>query len=207
MVNSCRVTILEPTVFEIEKVKGSRFIGYAYPLSLLSNMEQRVQELWQSHPEARHICWAYRGAQRDLIRTVDDGEPSGTAGRPILTVIEGRGFEGVGVAVVRYFGGTKLGTGGLARAYSAAAQAVLNESTEKQLLLRRVLTFNIHYSYEGSLMYLLEQNQAIIQAKQYTDQVKITAIILTEKVDTIVHTVTESTAGKAHIIHSSDEWS
>ena len=202
-----RLTIAQETTFEIDKIKGSRFIAYAYPLSHVSFMEEKVEQLWLKYPDARHICWAYRGAHPDHFRIVDDGEPSGTAGKPILTVLEGRGLESIGVAVIRYFGGTKLGTGGLARAYSSATQAVIKNCQEKHLRLRTTLTFHIHYSFEASLLYLLEQHEAVIKDRQYTDQVKVTAVILNEYTDTIKGIVVEKTSGQATIHQSVSDWS
>lgn len=201
-----RMTIAQETTFEIDKIKGSRFIAYAYPLSAVSFMEQEVAKLWNTYPAARHICWAYRGAHQDQVRTVDDGEPSGTAGKPILSVIEGRDLESVGVAVVRYFGGTKLGTGGLARAYSSATQAVLKACQKKYLRLRSRLTFRIHYSFEASLLYLLEQHEAMIKDKQYTDHVTITAIVLSEYVEIIKSIMIDKTSGHVIIHQSAGQW-
>ena len=158
-----------------------------------------VKKLWEEHPDACHVCLSYRGSTSNLIRAVDDGEPSGTAGKPILKVIEGRGLEGVGVAIVRYFGGTKLGTGGLARAYSTATQAVLEVCEEKYLKLRCNLTITIPYSFEGSLLYLLEQQKAQIIDRNYTDIVSITATLLVEHSSFVCNEIIERTSGKGVI--------
>ena len=201
-----RVTISQVKNTEIEKIKGSRFLGFAYPLVSIEDMEMTVKKLWEEHPGACHICWAYRGSSPNLIRAVDDGEPSGTAGKPILKVIEGRGLEGVGVAIVRYFGGTKLGTGGLARAYSNATQAVLEKCEEKYLKLRCSLTITIPYSFEGSLLYLLEQQKAQITDRNYTDTVKITATLLEECSSFVCNEIIERTSGKGIIKKSESFW-
>ncbi len=202
-----RLTIAQALTIEIDKIKGSRFIATAFPVAQRAQMEERVKALWLDHSEACHICWAYRGAHTDDIRTVDDGEPSGTAGRPILNIIEGRGLESIGVAVVRYFGGTKLGTGGLARAYSAAAQAVLSEAEQVHLQLRCVVSFEISYSFEGSLLYLLEQREAVVEERLYTTGVKIIATLLYEGVEEIIREVNERTAGQAKIDLGEPHWS
>ena len=201
-----RITILQAQNTEIDKIKGSRFIAFAYPFSCIEDMEEAVKSLWLKHPEACHVCWAYRGSNPNMIRVVDDGEPSGTAGRPILTVIEGKCFEGVGVAVVRYFGGMKLGTGGLARAYSTATQAVLAECTEKYLRLCCDLSIEVHYSFEGSLLYLLGQEEALIIGREYSDKVKITATLLCLRVKRVKDDVFERTSGQAKIICSEKYW-
>ena len=201
-----RLTIDQEGVHEIDKIKGSRFIAYAFAVSNIENMSQKVEALWNRYPDARHICWAYRGGDPDQIRMVDDGEPSGTAGKPILTVIEGRGLESVGVAVVRYFGGTKLGTGGLARAYSQATQEILNLVGERVLQLCCRIDFQVHYSFESTLSYLLEQIDAEIREKQYTQEVKMSAVILTEQAERLCEAVTERTSGKAVISKFEDYW-
>ena len=201
-----RITISQAEELEIDKIKGSRFIAFAYPLASIEDMEESVKSLWLKHPEACHICWAYRGSNPNTIRSVDDGEPSGTAGKPILNVIEGKRLEGVGVAVVRYFGGTKLGTGGLARAYSTASQAVLAECTEKYLQLCCDLSIEIHYSFEGSLLYLLGQQEALIIDREYSDKVRVTATVLRGRAQRIKDEVCERTSGQAKMIQSEDYW-
>ena len=202
-----RYTLGGEQIVEIEKVKGSRFIGIAGPISSSKQMEERVIALWREYPEARHVCWAYRGAEQDIIRLVDDGEPSGTAARPILTVINGLGLENVGVAVVRYFGGTKLGTGGLARAYSSAAQAVLAEANRVTLKLRCSVEFNVEYSFEASLVYLLRQREAQILETRYAERVTVFATLLAEHVEPLIAEVTERTAGRAVIKREPLVWS
>ena len=119
------------TLFEIEKVKGSRFIGLAAPASSPAVVTDFLRATMAEYPDARHWCHGARlyAPGRDVdARSSDDGEPSGTAGRPIVAAIQGADLVDTAVVVVRYFGGTKLGTGGLIRAYGAAAQAVLREA-------------------------------------------------------------------------------
>ena len=117
-------TVATRVSHEIPKIKGSRFIATVAPAGSRAAAEAIVEALRDCHPGARHTCFAYRlGAAGDVFRYADDGEPSGTAGRPILRQIEGRGLTAMVVVVTRYFGGTKLGAGGLLRAYAAAAGA------------------------------------------------------------------------------------
>ncbi|RZU98274.1 IMPACT family protein [Spiribacter vilamensis] len=106
-------------------VKRSRFIATAVPAADRDAALAAVDESRCQHPEARHHCWAWQG--RNSAASSDDGEPGGTAGRPILGVIGHKGLVDVVVVVTRYFGGTKLGAGGLVRAYAGAAEAVLSE--------------------------------------------------------------------------------
>jgi uncharacterized YigZ family protein len=110
---------------EIE-VKKSRFIAYLTPVE---ELEERLAQLKKKHKKARHFVWAYRYLEDGVLREKanDDGEPSGTAGRPVLNVLQKRGVLGYAVIVVRYFGGIKLGAGGLVKAYTKAASSLLDE--------------------------------------------------------------------------------
>ena len=105
-------------------IKKSRFIGCVQPMGDRAGAQKVVAALWDQHPGARHVCWALLAGGQSAA--VDDGEPSGTAGRPMLDVLRHQDLEGVLATVVRYFGGVKLGAGGLVRAYTdAVAQALL----------------------------------------------------------------------------------
>lgn len=106
-----------------ETVKGSRFLAFAFPVSTPDAATENVNELRAKYPTATHVCWAYRIGPE--YRFSDDGEPAGTAGAPMYRVLEGSGLDCVLVAVVRYFGGVKLGAGGLVRAYAGAVRALL----------------------------------------------------------------------------------
>ena len=131
-------TVSAPNEHEIDKIKGSRFLGFVCPVQDEEQALQHVEALRKRFYDARHWCWAYRlGRGRDVFRYQDDGEPSGTAGRPILQEIDGRELTDVLVVVVRYFGGTKLGTGGLARAYGDAARATLGSAEIQEIRIDR----------------------------------------------------------------------
>lgn len=119
------ITLAGPASAELLE-KKSRFIGYAAPVTDEAAALAFLQEIRSRHRDATHNCYAYQAGENDQFqRSSDDGEPSGTAGRPILEVIRGRGLKNTVVVVTRYFGGILLGTGGLVRAYSAAAKAAL----------------------------------------------------------------------------------
>lgn len=112
---------------EIE-IKKSKFIGYVYKVDSLSNAKSLILKLKKEHKKATHICYAYKIVGDEYAeKAFDDGEPSGTAGKPILNVINKKKLSNVLVVVVRYFGGIKLGAGGLIRAYSKTAASVLND--------------------------------------------------------------------------------
>jgi uncharacterized YigZ family protein len=115
------------------KEKGSKFLGYAFPISDEAQFKEELARIKQEHHQARHHCYAYAlNKDASLYRTSDDGEPNGTAGKPILAPLSGRDLTFSAVVVVRYFGGTKLGKGGLVRAYGTAARDAIDASTIKK---------------------------------------------------------------------------
>ena len=130
-------------------IKKSRFIGCVQPMADRASAQAHVDALWQQHPGATHICWALMAGGHSAA--VDDGEPGGTAGRPMLEVLRHHDLEGVQATVVRYFGGVKLGAGGLVRAYTdAIAQALL---VADKVPLQRLATLQclVPYALEGLL--------------------------------------------------------
>ena len=130
-------------------IKKSRFIGCVQPMADRASAQATVDALWKQHPGAAHICWALLAGGQSAA--VDDGEPGGTAGRPMLDVLRHQDLEGVLATVVRYFGGVKLGAGGLVRAYTdTIAQALLRAP---KVTLQRMKTLQCHvpYALEGLL--------------------------------------------------------
>lgn len=130
-------------------IQKSRFIGCVEPVPDRAAAQARVAELWAEHPTATHVCWALLAGGQSAA--VDDGEPSGTAGRPMLEVLRRQQLEGVLATVVRYFGGVKLGAGGLVRAYTdTVAQALLKAEKVPLQRLQR-LRCSVPYALEGLL--------------------------------------------------------
>lgn len=126
--------------------RGSRFIGYAFECDSTSTFKTKLDVIRKEHHQARHFCYAYMiGEDRSVYRSNDDGEPNGTAGKPILAQILGRDMTNVGVVVVRYFGGTKLGKGGLVRAYgNAAKDAIMNAvHVDRRIMTERQIQVSI----------------------------------------------------------------
>lgn len=111
------------------EINKSKFISYVYPISSEDDVKKLIDGLWKEYPDATHICYAYTLSCPRCERAVDDGEPSGTAGKPMLELIKKRGFENILLVVIRYFGGIKLGAGGLVRAYTNAGVLVLDNAT------------------------------------------------------------------------------
>ncbi len=143
--------------------RGSKFFGFAYPVRDVEEVKERVKALKKEHPKAVHYCFAFRiGTDGTLYRANDDGEPSGSAGKPILGQIDSAGLTDVLVVVVRYFGGSLLGVPGLINAYkTATAQALAQaEIVERWIEERVTLTFD--YPAMNEVMHLLKQSEATI---------------------------------------------
>lgn len=130
-------------------IKKSRFIGCVQPMSDRASAQAYVEALWKEHPAAAHICWALLAGGQSAA--VDDGEPSGTAGRPMLDVLRHQDLEGVLATVVRYFGGVKLGAGGLVRAYTDTIAQALLTAPKVQLQRMQTLQCVVPYALEGLL--------------------------------------------------------
>ncbi|MCH2100855.1 MAG: YigZ family protein [Planctomycetes bacterium] len=127
--------------------RGSRFFAWVFPASDEAVFQARLEELKIEHVKARHHCWAWRLGS--AYRFSDDGEPGGTAGRPMLRVLEGSGLHDLAAICVRYFGGVKLGTGGLARAYSGATARALAEVGCRAEVLRSALDLRLGFAEFG----------------------------------------------------------
>jgi uncharacterized YigZ family protein len=140
------------------EIKRSKFIAYAINATDREQADAFVKHLKNTNPRANHVCWAYiAGSPETTERSMsDDGEPSGTAGMPMLKVLQYSGLGDVAVAVVRYFGGTKLGTGGLQRAYSDAVVQVLEDLQLTLKVNRLQLRIEYAYSFQGAISRLLQ---------------------------------------------------
>ena len=150
------------------KEKGSKFIAYAVPCETEDEAKIHLEEWRKQHHQARHVCYAYRfGISGDVYRANDDGEPSNSAGQPILGQILSFELTNILIGVVRYFGGTKLGVGGLITAYKTAAKEALEAATiiEKEVLLH--LNFEFTYEEMPSIMSILKQANTTIKTQQF----------------------------------------
>lgn len=185
--------------------KKSRFIAHVQPVSSEEEAAAFIGRIKKQYWDARHNCHAYViGPNREVTRCSDDGEPSGTAGRPMLDVLLGNGLYDTAVVVTRYFGGTLLGTGGLVRAYSAAvreglAHAVIIEEQEGS-----VYQIQADYQGLGKIQYMAgEQGFQILQA-DYAEAVRLEILLPREKVKGFLEGVTEATGGRAGITKLKD---
>lgn len=165
----------EQAVAEIE-VKKSRFIAYAKGIKERTEGMAWLEELKAAYPDARHHCWAYLIGNPKCAANAgmgDDGEPSGTAGKPILNVLNHKNVGDVMVVVVRYFGGIKLGAGGLTRAYGQAAQAVMEILPTEQQIEMDTVSLVCNFSLEQSVRHWVSLFQGEVMAVDYSHQVSI----------------------------------
>lgn len=168
---------------EIE-IKKSRFIAYAKGIASREEGMRWLAELKIQYPDARHHCWAYLLGNPSCASNAgmgDDGEPSGTAGKPILNVLQHKGVGDIMIVVVRYFGGVKLGAGGLTRAYGQAAQAVMEILPTQQQLAMDTLQITCDFSQEQQIRHLLSQLEGSLEAVDYQQRVTMKVNIVSEK--------------------------
>lgn len=143
--------------------KMSRFLGFAIPIANPEEAKNIVKDYQNKYHDARHVCWAYMsGEQRTDWQLNDNGEPSGTAGKPILGQINSRGLTDVLVIVVRYFGGIKLGTSGLIQAYRQAASLALDDAGVKEMVSRRILEVAFPYPAADGVMKIVKKGDIIV---------------------------------------------
>lgn len=151
--------------------KRSKFIAIALPVRTVEEVKARLEELQKQYYDARHVCYAYMlGPGRKDFRANDNGEPSGTAGKPILGQINSRGLTDVLVAVVRYFGGIKLGTGGLVAAYRTAASLALDRAETEVRTVDETVTVAFEYPFMNDVMRIVkEESPDIVEQSYNTD--------------------------------------
>lgn len=180
--------------------KKSRFIANVRPVESEAEAVAFIDEMKKKYWDARHNCSAFViGTKAELTRCSDDGEPSGTAGRPMLEVLLGEGVRNVAVVVTRYFGGVLLGTGGLVRAYSGAVKEGIAASKIGTMRYGVRLKICTDYNGIGRIQYILRQNGLEAEDTVYTDQVELTVLLAAECVPGLKKEITEATAAKAGI--------
>ncbi|MFN7119534.1 MAG: IMPACT family protein [Saprospiraceae bacterium] len=153
------------------KDRGSKFIAYAAPIFTEADCQQYLESMHKLHPKARHHCYAYRlGLDKNNYRANDDGEPSGTAGRPILGQIDSYDVTNVIIVVVRYFGGTLLGTSGLINAYKTSAADALANAEIVERIVEDVYRFTFDYALMSNVMNAVKKLNLDIVKQEFTDQ-------------------------------------
>lgn len=194
---------------EIEtKVKGSRFIGRAFCTDTREQAEHTLADIRKAEYDATHHCFAYiiqpetseevasNPQDRNIFRYSDDGEPSGSAGKPIYDQILGRNLVNALVVVTRYFGGTKLGVGGLVRAYSESASLALDSAGAQRKYQYRQFLLRTDFSHYQPVIQLVHKLAGLVDDSQFSDAVEMTVSIRLSHVDTFAREFTELTHGK-----------
>ena len=190
-----------PATF-VEEIKKSRFITMLAHTDGVEAAKAFVESVRAEHPDARHHCVAWvAGAPNDSqqLGFSDDGEPSGTAGKPILEVIVGRGIHNCLIVVTRYFGGTLLGTGGLVRAYQKSSlDALCNSSIAVRTKGSRI-TVRTDYNSAGKLQYAAQKNEWMLENIIYEADVRLVLAVPEKMCERVIKEITEITSGKAQI--------
>lgn len=194
-------TVYEGGQAEITE-KRSRFITTVKPVNTEEEALEFIESLKKQYWDAAHNCFAYiigNGSKMPLKRCSDDGEPQGTAGRPMLAVLEGESLSDVCVVVTRYFGGVLLGTGGLVRAYSEAVRAGLDASV---MITRRrgvKLRIKVDYTGLGKIQYLLAKREIKTLESRYTEAVELTVLVPEKELAAAEQEITEATSAAAQL--------
>jgi len=180
-------TLKNPVTARLE-IKKSEFIAYAYPVNSREQAMFHVEQLREKHPDARHWCWAYIIGDPDNTTSAgfdDDGEPSGTAGRPILGVLQHKSIGNIIIIVVRYFGGIKLGAGGLTRAYAGSAQAAVDQMILQPYVPMTQIQILADFATEAQCRYVVESLEGTIEDVAYSKQVTLTVTIAEVDIETL----------------------
>jgi uncharacterized YigZ family protein len=189
-------------------VKKSRFIGYAKHTDSWVDAQDYIQQIKEEHPKARHWCFGFRcGSNPVQERSSDDGEPSGTAGAPILNGITGENLSDTVVIVVRYFGGVKLGAGGLIRAYGGAARLVLREAPIAVLIPKSSLRLTVDSVHVGSVYEIVAKINGLVGKEEYSidGSLSVTVTCETERLDQLREGLRDSTRGEVVFLEEEDE--
>ena len=190
-------TLARPARVEIDKIKGSRFIASGFPFAGEQHLADEMRRLREEFSDANHHGYAWREGQR--FRYGDDGEPSGSAGKPILQQIDGRGLDRVAIVVTRIFGGTKLGVGGLIRAYGGAARTLLDHARIVERVPLRVIRVSIPYSLTGALAGVAAAFDLEPVDSTFDEQVRQTFHVTIDRAEAFVAAVGEQTSGRAEL--------
>ena len=181
-------------------VKSSKFISQIHILASREEVKDIVSGLRGLHPGAAHVVWAFAwGRNGDVFGYSDDREPKGTAGRPVYEVLKGSGISNCLVTVVRYFGGTKLGTGGLVRAYTDAAKAVLDNAPVKEHIETAVVRLLVDYSVYERVKQIIGDMEGETAEEEFLERVSILVSIPSAEKDRFSKEIMDCTSGKAGI--------
>ncbi len=195
-------TVLQNPIASTRSEKNSEFLTFLHPVDSREQAMTQVDKYRAQYPDASHVCWAYIiGDTRQPYTQAfsDDGEPSGTAGKPILHVLTERGAGNALAVVVRYFGGVKLGAGGLVRAYSAAVAGAVRQAELSQVIARVALTVVADFSHEVKIRYLVTQYEGVLSEVAYGAKVTVKIQLPANQVPPFTEQLSNETRGEAQI--------
>ncbi|MBN4058141.1 YigZ family protein [Mariprofundus ferrooxydans] len=190
-----------PLVFE-QVINKSRFITHIARASNKDQAKDCISNIKTQYPDARHHCWAFIAGHPTTTVDIgcnDDGEPSGTAGKPILNVLQHRGVGEIVLVVVRYFGGIKLGAGGLVRAYSSSASLAMEKLEVITLVDSKIFTITFDYHLENNIKHLLKTHNITIRKAGYTTRISLCIDVPTTDIESLNTALTNISAGQAQL--------
>ncbi len=186
--------------------RKSRFIGYCRPVSTEEEAIEFINAVRAKHREATHNVYAYILRANNVMRYSDDGEPSGTAGVPVLEVLRKEGLTDTALVVTRYFGGVLLGAGGLVRAYGKSAKLGVDAAVRVEMRPCRVYSVKTDYGLYGRLQYTLTENGYILKDVIFTDAVELKVCVELDRCTAFEKLITETSGGKSAAVPRSEEY-
>lgn len=185
-------TIKEPVENILLKEKGSKFIGFAFPINSETDLKKNLEKIREEHPKATHHCYAFRlGLNGENYRANDDGEPSGSAGLPIYNQLLANDLTNILLIVVRYYGGTKLGVSGLVKVYKESAKLTLEESEILIRELETIISIEFPFNKQNVIFTLLNKFDGKIQEFNASENCEINALIKTSQKENISELLSE----------------
>lgn len=184
-------TIIQPTE-SLFKDKGSKFFGFAFPVQNESEIKENIEQIKALHPKARHHCYAYKlGIDDTNFRANDDGEPSGSAGKPILNTIQSFDFTDILVIVVRYFGGTLLGVPGLIHAYKEATREALEVAEIETKTINKLILISYDFADTNAVMQLVKKLDLTVKEQRYDTRCGLVLDVRLSLINTIREALVE----------------
>ena len=181
-------------------IKNSRFIAEVFPVTSQAEAREKLHSIKQQYKDATHVVHAFiAGLNAETSGMSDDGEPSGTAGRPALDVLKGYGCTNAVLTITRWFGGTLLGTGGLVRAYQGSLKEALNNSVIIERISGKKITISCDYTDVGKIQYIIANENCYTLDTAYAENVVFTLVLPDEELNSFTKKITESTAARAII--------
>ncbi|WP_319559485.1 YigZ family protein [Marispirochaeta sp.] len=183
------------------EVKKSTFLSAAHPVSSEDEAKEIIRHTREEHPKSTHVVWAFVLGDENTrhLGMSDDGEPKGTAGKPALSTLQYSELTNILVTIVRYFGGTKLGTGGLVKAYTDAVKAVIDDMPRKRLVDETVLELKFGYHYYEGVKKVLAENKACIDSEDFGTAINLKLSVETERTGELRQALSDVTNGSVEI--------